>query len=513
MDSFLYAKLAMDAFVAPGSDATAVLKTLPADLNGMYNDLLREHTKQSNVLDDFQLLILQFITRVTRPLRLLELFDMAKASHVPFADYDLKEVKGLVRAACGPLLEILYDETVSVVHHSFTEFLKGFTRSKPLDHSTYPILEAGPTNQRLAIACMDYLMSGCLDNYEIKKRSKTDELLQSKKAQQSGTRLQFPFLEYAAANWHIHARHAAIAGADMSSFYKTLDDFVANDQRFIAWLDIDWPKNLIQGLTPLHVAARTELTQYARYLLQEKNADPNAKSDHGDPPLYWAALSGYADIEQLLINNGAEPDGEANEGYKPLHKAASRNRADVVKVLLAAGVDPLTRKTRDQSGRWCSNSPTLSGQTPWMYACSKGHTEAVAAFLPYIKDSENLLQGLFWSTGAGCAACVDLILQQPGVDVNSMYLGETPLFKACSNGDRKTIKVLIKAGADPNILCDEPQNDITNMNIGYNGEVNSGSRLIMNQGATLLCMLYAESTVDLHSVAVGNLKDIALHSS
>jgi ankyrin repeat protein len=462
---FLYARLSMDAFVAPGSNPEVLLKTMPIDLNVMYNDLLREHAKRSNIPDDFQLLILQFVTHATRPLRLLEVAEMTKASHVPFKDYSLKEIKDLVCAASGPLLEILHDETITVVHHSFTEFLKGFGRFQPLDHSTYPILEAGPTNQRLAAACMDYLTSGCLENYEIKKRSKKDEFFQPKKVQQSGTRLQFPFLEYAAANWHIHARRAVLAGADMSSFYMMLDNFVANKQIFVAWLDIDWPENLIQGLTPLHAAAHTGLTQYARHLLQERHADPNAKSDHGDPPLYWAALSGYADIVQLLIDSGADPDREGNEGYKPLHKAASYNRADVVKVLLAAGVDPLTPKTRDLPGRRCGNSPTSVGQTPWMYACTNGYTETVAEFLPYIKDSKDLLQGLFWSTTAGNTACVDLILQQTGVDVDSMYLGETPLFKACCNGDMNMIKALIKAGADPNILCDKPRDNITNMNI------------------------------------------------
>ncbi|KAJ6088667.1 hypothetical protein N7486_009928 [Penicillium sp. IBT 16267x] len=459
---FLYAKLSMDAFVKPGADPQVVLETLPADLNMMYNDLLREHAKRSNVPDEFQLLILQFVTHATRPLRLLEVAEMAKATHIPFAfeDCSLKEIKDLVRAACGPLLQILHDETVSVVHHSFTEFLKGFTRTKPLNDLDYPVLEAGPTNQRLAIACMDYLTSGCLDKLEIKKRSEEDEFYQPKKAQQSGTRLQFPFLEYAAANWYIHTRRAALAGADMSSFYMTLDDFVANSQRFLAWLDIDWPENLIQGLTPLHAAARTGLAQYARHLLQERSADPNAKSNHGDPPLYWAALSGYADVAQVLIDNGADPDGEANQGYKPLHKAASHNHADVVRVLLVAGVDPLTPKTKNAPGRRCGNSPTSIGHTPWMYACKNGQTETVAEFLCYIKDPHTLQLGLSWSAEAGHAACVDLILQKPGVDVNDKYLGETPLFKACcKSGDMKTIKVLLKAGADTNILCEYPSNE------------------------------------------------------
>jgi ankyrin repeat protein len=448
---FLYAKLSMDAFVSPGADPQAVLKTLPADLNVMYNDLLREHAKRSNVPDEFQLLILQFVTHATRPLRLLEVAEMAKASHVPFEGYGLKEIKDLVRAACGPLLEILHDETVSVVHHSFTEFLKGFTRSKPLDHSTYPTLEAGPTNQRLAIACMDYLTSGCLDKLEIKKRTMKDE---PKKAEQSGTRLQFPFLEYAAANWYIHTRRAALAGADMSSFYMRLDDFVANKQRLVAWLDIDWPENVIQGLTPLHAAARTGLTQYARRLLQERDVDPNAKSNRRDPPLYWAAQSGHADVAQVLIDGGADPDGEANEGYKPLHKAASHNHAEVAKVLLAAGVDPLTPKTKETPGRMCGNGPRSVGHTPWMYACKNGHTETVAEFLSYIKNPEDMQRGLFWSTEVGNAVCVDLILQQPGMDVNSKYLGETALFIACCKRDMNTIKTLLKAGADPNIFCD-----------------------------------------------------------
>ncbi|CEJ61617.1 hypothetical protein PMG11_10147 [Penicillium brasilianum] len=197
---FLHARLSMDAFLKPGADVQDVLMKLPADLNVMYNDLLREHTKRSNVPDDLQLLILQSITHATRPLRLLEVAELIKATHAPVGNCSLKEIKDLVRAACGPLLQILHDETVSVVYHSFTEFLKGFTRSTVHYSSTYPVLEAGPTNQHLAIACLDYLTSGCLDKLEIKKRTNQSEFFFPKKDEQSGIRFRFPFLEYAAHN-------------------------------------------------------------------------------------------------------------------------------------------------------------------------------------------------------------------------------------------------------------------------------------------------------------------------
>lgn len=449
---FLYARLSMDAFLKPGADTREILKELPADLNVMYNDLLREHAKRSNVPDDLQLLILQSITHSTRPLRLLEVTELIKATHAPVRNCSLKEIKDLVRAACGPLLQILYDETVSVVHHSFTEFLKGLTRPISHDSSAYPILEAGPTNQRLAKACLDYLTFGCLDNLEIKKRKKDHEFFFPKKDQQSGIRLQFPFLEYAATNWYIHTRRAALAGMDLSSFYLELDSFFANKQRFIAWLDIDWPKNMIQGLTPLHAVAKTGLAQYAAHLLQRGDADPNAQDSCGDPPLYWAASCGHADVAKLLIDGGADPDGEAHEGYKPLHVAASENRAEVVKVLLAAGVDPLTPKTKEAPGMFCCNGSSSIGDTPLMYACNNGHTKAVAEFLPYLTDPDSVTKAFFWSAGSGHAPCVDLILQHANVDVNAKYFGKPLLSEACTKCDLNTIKVILTAGADPNIL-------------------------------------------------------------
>jgi hypothetical protein len=63
--------------------------------------------------------------------------------------------------ACGPLLGVLPDETASVVHHSLTEFLNGSTRDT--NSHDYPTLEFGSAHNRLALVCLSYLQSACVD--------------------------------------------------------------------------------------------------------------------------------------------------------------------------------------------------------------------------------------------------------------------------------------------------------------------------------------------------------------
>ncbi|KAJ5535052.1 hypothetical protein N7527_001306 [Penicillium freii] len=450
---FLYAKLSMDAFLEPGADANEVLEALPADLNVMYNNLLHEHAIRSAVPEDLQLLVLQFVTHATRPLRILEIAEMAKSVQGPTTDRSLKDTKDSVRAACGPLLEILPDETVSVVHHSFTEFLKGFTRSRESDNTTYPILQPGLTNKCLAIACLEYLRSGCLVDQQLKETTDKWESVDPKVDKQRELKLRFPFLEYAAHNWYIHIRRADSAGEDMALVYTMLDAFFAEMRVFTAWRVMAWPKAETRGITRLHVAAWAGLAGYAAHLL-ERAEIIEARDACENTALYWAAMSGYHDVVQVLLANGADPNAEHKEGYNALHIAAKKNHAAVAKLLLTAGVDPLTPKTKEEPGIRCGNAPTSRGETPLMYACYNGHAETVAEFLPFLKSIDTCHQALSWAANAGQCAVVELIIQHPGVDVNGTCRGYTALFQACcGSGDVNTIRVLLRAGADPNILC------------------------------------------------------------
>ena len=124
---FLYARLMMDDLI--DSDKIHIdliqdaLVKLPSGLSDMYAAILLDHSKRSGVPQELQFLILQFVTHSSRPLRLLELASMVdfvkNTTHLNLvltATGVPQETKSIVRAGCGPLLEILEDETISVIH-------------------------------------------------------------------------------------------------------------------------------------------------------------------------------------------------------------------------------------------------------------------------------------------------------------------------------------------------------------------------------------------------------------
>jgi hypothetical protein len=88
----------------------------------------------------------------------LELAEITRVSQRDAGlDIDIKSSKYLVRAACGSLLKILPDETVSVIHHSFTEYLKGSSRLHT--PGACPVLLPGDSHGVLVLACLGYLRS------------------------------------------------------------------------------------------------------------------------------------------------------------------------------------------------------------------------------------------------------------------------------------------------------------------------------------------------------------------
>jgi hypothetical protein len=206
-----------------------------------------------------------------------------------------------VRAAAGPLLEILHDKKVCVIHHSFTEYLKCMTRLET--DGDYPVLRAGPTHGRLALACLEYLQAGCLDSVKVASADNNDDEDNTETLYESishdryygrneqidkeeqRVRLQYPFSAYAMTNWHMHVAWSCATGLSQDEINLALDRLFENGQRLKAWLKLQWAKGANgKGITPLRIAARYGLISYVRRLIS-KQADVHAVDVCGRTPL------------------------------------------------------------------------------------------------------------------------------------------------------------------------------------------------------------------------------------
>lgn len=164
---FLYARLLLDQITPSlGSSAPVVeslVRNLPVGLEQMYNSMLCQQAALFGIDVRVQVLLLELATHSSRALRLNEmagvLASVFPASMLPDAP------KTIARSACAPLIEILEDETVSVIHHSFTEFLLNKERGSAVvndNNPQFPVLDRECVHKKLSVICMDYLRSGVL---------------------------------------------------------------------------------------------------------------------------------------------------------------------------------------------------------------------------------------------------------------------------------------------------------------------------------------------------------------
>ncbi len=429
---FLYAKLAMNEILADGAVVNQVIQNLPSNLNIMYSRILRDHAAKTGISHEIQVLVMQVATHSTRPLRLIEMADLI-ANAFPAEVPDLKAGKNVIRSFCGPLLDILPDETLCVVHHSLTEFLTGKTRS---DSHDFPILEGSSTHSRLAIMCLHYLQSGCLVEFKVVPRKEYRSPWGRVSNQHE--QLLAPYTRYAATNWHVHAKKTSVDDPSQGDIHITIDKFASHSdfEKWAAMVDV---RTGAKSVTPMIVAAIFGLTEYAKLIISRSGFDV----DDG-APICEAAARGFTHIVEALHCHGADLNRYTEEGYTALHLAAMNNHAETAAALLRAGCEmKLHTKLKTRMG------DVPRQRTALEYACIYGHTDTVEAILSFIKTTERVSEALLWAVESKRSNVAEKILKHPMADVNEPQ-NMPPLFVACSKRDLQTIKVLIAAGAKTN---------------------------------------------------------------
>ena len=480
---FLYAKLTMDTIsrqeAASEQEILKVIDRTPLSLSVIYSNLLRDHIGRTRLPDGLSILVLQLVTHASRPLRLLEISDCIRVARPEYSQ-DIGTLKGLIRTSCGPLLEVLPDESVRVVHHSLTEYLLGLNRS-PSDRDI-PVFEPGPTHNGLALLCLSYLKAGCLDTLEYTRSSSGDKDKYAKKLQLS------PFMSYAATNWHVHTTKSSAQGFPQDTANHSIFSILMTSQNSeklallrsleggddVFWERLSGTRNITLEARALLIALHLDLNDFAKYLLSRSNMDTAAFAGNRElqPPLHKAIIKGNLEMVILLISKGMDISHYNAQGKAPLHVALECKKIcpAIVKRLLDVGADPWQRLGSDDDG----NEPRdvrIEGKNekndntdvnlnvplpPIQLAFGHGDEPVAKMFLAYINSERAARLACRWVlTKLKRVGVMRLILDLELMDINARIYGETLLFDACVRFDTDVVKVLLDAGADPNVPRDE----------------------------------------------------------
>ena len=102
-------------------------------------------------------------------------------------------------------------------------------------------------------------------------------------------------------------------------------------------------------------------------------ADVNAAQGDGMTALHWAAMSGDAELAQMLVVAGANLKATTRLGsYTPLYLAAQQGHAKVAEALIKAGADV--------------KGVNANGTTPLMVASASGDVDTVRVLVEHGAD-------------------------------------------------------------------------------------------------------------------------------
>ncbi|KAF9281888.1 Glycerophosphocholine phosphodiesterase [Mortierella antarctica] len=232
------------------------------------------------------------------------------------------------------------------------------------------------------------------------------------------------------------------------------------------------------------------LQQLSTLTLKDSLCTMTSTSDiFGRRPLHYAAMHGYANITRALLND-LKASGEFidfsnpywldTDGITPLIYAVSRGHANVLKVLVEEGrikdVDAVNDVScnRPSIPKIMPTTPMtvlnpLVGSdvnlhaaythTPLSIACRLGHVEAAKLLIQYganldaqDEDGESCL---IIAAKHGHVNCVRLLLEGPqrraSLELRERYYGWTALHLAAIENHPEVVRILLEAGANPNV--------------------------------------------------------------
>uniref|UniRef100_A0A4W4FAJ7 SOCS box domain-containing protein n=1 Tax=Electrophorus electricus TaxID=8005 RepID=A0A4W4FAJ7_ELEEL len=215
-------------------------------------------------------------------------------------------------------------------------------------------------------------------------------------------------------------------------------------------------KKTLRGKTALFLAVEEGLLDNACYLL-DNGSSPDCLDGEEDTPLFVAIRNNHYDMVKLLLSFNVKVNQEGAHCRTALHEAARMGLTDTVNLLLQSGAQPDPRSNY--------------GLTPLALAAQGGHLEIVQALLrkgQTLGDKIFILLHIQLFAFGSCIwkfikqmyififlfvralALLIPVTTQDAVDESGM----SPLHSAAAGGHTHCLRMLLRAGYDPNFMLD-----------------------------------------------------------
>jgi uncharacterized protein len=229
-------------------------------------------------------------------------------------------------------------------------------------------------------------------------------------------------------------------------------------------------------------AARNQDQKAVRTLLTQK-VDVNARSSDGSTALLWLAHWNDFETANLLLGAGADANTANDFRMTPLSEACTNGNSVFVRSLLKSGANP--------------NTAVATGETPLMTCAKTGSADAVRMLIEYgavinAKEPAQNQTALMWAAAERHPDVVKAFIDaHADLKANSKQ-GFTAIHFAARVGDLESVKELVTAGVDVNIL--------TQTEAGATNRVSSFLGIAKTQGAlgyTPLLVAVVRGQIDL----------------
>ena len=211
--------------------------------------------------------------------------------------------------------------------------------------------------------------------------------------------------------------------------------------------------------SPLVEAARKQDQGAIRGLLNQKT-DVNARDSDGSTALLWLAHWNNFDTADLLLRAGADANLANDFRMTPLSEACTNASAALVRLLLKSGANP--------------NTAIATGETPLMTCAKTGNADAVRMLIEYgaavnVKEPSQNQTALMWAAAERHPDMVKALIESHADLQAHTKQGFTPLHFAARVGDLESVKLLLAAGVDVNLLTQssEPEGPRSGGGSGY----------------------------------------------